>query len=116
MPWTLERVDGGHVERKTLCSGTARLEVQLKSSLQRKQNVRRERASLYSLRRCLTYSLDNPLDNDQVRVDFRPLLECIHIYTTMDALEELQRSYQEDRKVLISADTFLYVFPPNVVH
>ncbi|KAH8830374.1 rsec15 [Flagelloscypha sp. PMI_526] len=40
----------------------------------------------------------SPLDNENVRVDFRPLLECIHIYATMDSLEELQRSYQEDRK------------------
>ncbi|KAJ7781047.1 rsec15 [Mycena metata] len=38
------------------------------------------------------------LDNDRVRVDFRPLFECIHIYTTLDSLDELQKSYQADRK------------------
>ena len=43
--------------------------------------------------------LDNVLDNDQLKVDFKPLYQCIHIYTALDALEELQRSYQADRKV-----------------
>ncbi|KAJ7682603.1 rsec15 [Mycena polygramma] len=38
------------------------------------------------------------LDNDRIRVDFKPLFECIHIYTTLDSLDELQRSYQADRK------------------
>ncbi|KAJ6576017.1 rsec15 [Mycena vulgaris] len=38
------------------------------------------------------------LDNDRIHVDFRPLFECIHIYTTLDSLDELQRSYQADRK------------------
>lgn len=39
------------------------------------------------------------LDNDRLRVDFKPLFECIHIYTTLDSLDELQKSYQADRKV-----------------
>ncbi|KAJ6598867.1 rsec15 [Mycena vulgaris] len=38
------------------------------------------------------------LDNDRIHVDFRPLFECIHIYTTLDSLDELQKSYQADRK------------------
>ncbi|KAF7291070.1 Rsec15 protein [Mycena chlorophos] len=38
------------------------------------------------------------LNNEQIRVDFRPLFECIHIYTTLDSLDELQKSYQADRK------------------
>ncbi|KAG8948108.1 hypothetical protein FRC04_010020 [Tulasnella sp. 424] len=40
----------------------------------------------------------NVLDNDQLKVDFKPLYQCIHIYTALDAVEELQRSYQADRK------------------
>ena len=39
------------------------------------------------------------LDNDQVRIDFKPLYQCIHIYDTLDAREELQLSYQADRRV-----------------
>ncbi|KAJ7240336.1 exocyst complex component, sec15 subunit [Mycena haematopus] len=38
------------------------------------------------------------LDNERIHVDFKPLFECIHIYTALDSLDELQRSYQADRK------------------
>ncbi|KAF7301857.1 Rsec15 protein [Mycena indigotica] len=38
------------------------------------------------------------LNNEQISVDFKPLFECIHIYTTLDSLEDLQKSYQADRK------------------
>ncbi|PVF96451.1 exocyst complex subunit Sec15-like protein [Serendipita vermifera] len=37
-------------------------------------------------------------DNEHVQVDFKPLYQCILIYTALDILEELQRSYQADRK------------------
>ncbi|WFD29125.1 Rab GTPase-binding exocyst subunit S15 [Malassezia sp. CBS 17886] len=40
----------------------------------------------------------NYLDNDAVTIDFRPLYQCIHIYEVLHQREELQRSYQEDRK------------------
>ena len=40
----------------------------------------------------------NVLNNDKLQVDFKPLFECIHIYTSLDSLNELQRSYQADRK------------------
>ncbi|KIS66501.1 Rab GTPase-binding exocyst subunit SEC15 [Mycosarcoma maydis] len=40
----------------------------------------------------------NFVDNDKVSVDFRPLYQCIHIYDALDAREELQTSYQEDRR------------------
>ena len=43
---------------------------------------------------------DNVLDNDKLRVDFQPLYQCIHIYTTLDSLDELRKSYQADRKVV----------------
>ena len=45
------------------------------------------------------YQTDDVLDNDKLQVDFKPLYQCIHIYTALDSLEELQRSYQADRKV-----------------
>ena len=41
----------------------------------------------------------DPLHNDQVQVDLRPLLQCIHIYNALECRPELQRNYQEDRKV-----------------
>ncbi|KAF8631569.1 hypothetical protein AX15_002320 [Amanita polypyramis BW_CC] len=40
----------------------------------------------------------NVLDNDKLHVDFKPLFECIHIYTALNSLDELKRSYQADRK------------------
>ncbi|EJT53129.1 exocyst complex subunit Sec15 [Trichosporon asahii var. asahii CBS 2479] len=40
----------------------------------------------------------NALDNEQIKIDFRPLYQCIHIYEALDAKSELQRNYQEDRK------------------
>jgi len=36
---------------------------------------------------------------DQVKVDFQPLYQCIHIYMSLDSLDELRNSYQADRKV-----------------
>lgn len=33
-------------------------------------------------------------------MDFKPLYQCILIYTALDSLEELQKSYQADRKTL----------------
>lgn len=40
----------------------------------------------------------SPLDNDKLQVDFKPLYQCIHIYTSLDSLEVLRKSYQADRK------------------
>ncbi|KAJ2916455.1 hypothetical protein MD484_g4020, partial [Candolleomyces efflorescens] len=40
----------------------------------------------------------NVLNNEKLQVDFKPLFECIHIYTSLDSLNDLQRSYQADRK------------------
>ncbi|KZT13017.1 rsec15 [Laetiporus sulphureus 93-53] len=40
----------------------------------------------------------NVLDNEQLHVDFKPLYECIHIYTALDSLDEIRKSYQADRK------------------
>ncbi|KPV78021.1 uncharacterized protein RHOBADRAFT_22932 [Rhodotorula graminis WP1] len=41
------------------------------------------------------YSL---LDNENAKIDFKPLYTCIHIYDTLDARDELQLSYQADRR------------------
>lgn len=50
---------------------------------------------------CSTYtdqSIDDVLDNERLHVDFKPLYQSILIYTALDTLEELQKSYQADRK------------------
>jgi exocyst complex component 6 len=41
---------------------------------------------------------DDVLDNASLHVDFKPLYQSILIYTALDTLDELQRSYQADRK------------------
>ncbi|WFC98728.1 Rab GTPase-binding exocyst subunit S15 [Malassezia yamatoensis] len=38
------------------------------------------------------------LENDRVKVDFKPLYQCIHIYEVLEQREKLQLNYQEDRK------------------
>ena len=53
----------------------------------------------------------NVLENDQVKIDFKPLHQCIHIYDALDSLEELQTNYQVDRTaqarlILSSTTTF----------
>ncbi|KIP10689.1 hypothetical protein PHLGIDRAFT_494456 [Phlebiopsis gigantea 11061_1 CR5-6] len=40
----------------------------------------------------------NVLDNERLQVDFTPLYQCIHIYTALDALDDIRKSYQADRK------------------
>lgn len=64
----------------------------------RKSNVNFAMVYCYDRFRSMLCSTDNVLDNDKLKVDFKPLYQCIHIYTSLDSLEELQRSYQADRK------------------
>ena len=51
------------------------------------------------------------LDNDKLHVDFKPLFECIHIYSALDSLSELQKSYQADRKVRWLHDWYEHQIP-----
>jgi exocyst complex component 6 len=44
---------------------------------------------------------------ETLKVDFKPLYQSIHIYSTLDSLDELRKSYQADRKVR-SSKTTLY--------
>lgn len=46
-----------------------------------------------------TDGIVDPLENDEITVDFKPLYQCIHIYDALESKTELQRSYQQDRKV-----------------
>lgn len=40
----------------------------------------------------------NYLDNAEVKIDFRPLYQSIHIYEVLDQRARLQENYQDDRK------------------
>jgi hypothetical protein len=56
------------------------------------------RMLLYQSLPLLTHNLDDVLDNENLHVDFKPLYQSILIYTALDTLEELKKSYQADRK------------------
>jgi hypothetical protein len=47
----------------------------------------------------LMLSLVDVFDNSEPKVDLKPLYHCIHIYTALDSLDELRKSYQADRRV-----------------
>jgi len=47
----------------------------------------------------LTFFAVDVFDNSELKVDFKPLYHCIHIYTALDSLDELRKSYQADRRV-----------------
>ncbi|KAJ9099706.1 hypothetical protein QFC20_005640 [Naganishia adeliensis] len=40
----------------------------------------------------------NPLNNEHISMDFKPLLQCIHIYDALNSRAELQQAYQADRQ------------------
>lgn len=46
-----------------------------------------------------TDNVVDALNNDEIKIDFRPLFQCVHIHEALDAKPELQRNYQQDRKV-----------------
>ncbi|KAG6337221.1 hypothetical protein ID866_1851 [Astraeus odoratus] len=72
----------------------------------RKWRTRREKDPMLRMSRVgsavemVTYerSDNNILNCDAVKVDFQPLYQSIHIYMSLDSLDELRYSYQADRK------------------
>lgn len=61
----------------------------------------------------LTTVIDNVLDNERLKIDFKPLYQCIHTYTALESLEELQKSYQADRKVCQAFNSPYFRFSPS---
>ncbi|KAL4076144.1 exocyst complex subunit Sec15-like-domain-containing protein [Scleroderma citrinum] len=70
----------------------------------RKWRARRERDPMLRLSRVgsavemVTHERSDNNVLDQVKVDFQPLYQCIHIYMSLDSLDELRKSYQADRR------------------
>src|ERR1700691_4092609 len=107
--WRLVRDDGEQERKRTRCCGSVEWVAPWRWSHMRRQNVgSRDRLMLKAILTCLCP--DNVLDNDKLEVDFQPLYQCIHIYTTLDSLDELRRSYQADRKVLFPGSLFSFRF------
>lgn len=65
--------------------------------------VNNERADCKSKRARISLASNqskvDALHNDEIRIDFKPLYQCIHIYEALGSKPELQRNYQQDRKV-----------------
>ncbi|KAF9247375.1 exocyst complex subunit Sec15-like-domain-containing protein [Melanogaster broomeanus] len=67
----------------------------------RKWKSRRDRDPMLRLSRVgsavemVTYEKDR---YNKIQVDFQPLYQCIHIYMSLDSLDDLRTSYQADRK------------------
>ncbi|KIL00065.1 hypothetical protein PAXRUDRAFT_8485 [Paxillus rubicundulus Ve08.2h10] len=96
--WLLE------IRNVTVTVGKAAMEAM--DARSRKWRSRRERDPMLRLSRVgsavemVTYERThvNVLDNDKIKVDFQPLYQCIHIYMSLDSLDDLRTSYQADRK------------------
>ncbi|KAF9472959.1 exocyst complex component, sec15 subunit [Pholiota conissans] len=94
------------LEIRNISTEVGRLAVEAMESRTRRWRARREKdillrsSRLGSAVELITYEKIefNVLDNDKLHVDFKPLFQCIHIYTTLNSLSELQKSYQADRK------------------
>ncbi|KAF8969464.1 exocyst complex component, sec15 subunit [Flammula alnicola] len=94
------------LEIRNISTEVGRLAVEAMESRTRRWRTRREKDILLRPSRVgsavelVTYEKIefNVLDNEKLHVDFKPLFECIHIYTTLNSLSELQKSYQADRK------------------
>ncbi|KAF5333160.1 hypothetical protein D9611_002539 [Ephemerocybe angulata] len=91
---------------RNISTEVGRLAVESMDSRTRRWRSKREKDPLLRMSRVgsavelITYEKTefNVLNNDKLQVDFKPLFECIHIYTSLDSLTDLQKSYQADRK------------------
>ncbi|KAF9453043.1 exocyst complex component, sec15 subunit [Macrolepiota fuliginosa MF-IS2] len=94
------------LEIRTVSAEVGKLAVEAMEARTRYWRTRREKDPLLRMSRVgsavelVTYEKNefNVLNNDKLKVDFKPLFECIHIYDTLGLLEELRSSYQADRK------------------
>ena len=111
-PWRLWTAGTGGGEaggRGILSWNKARWGAQLRPSPMRRLNV-----GSFHLRDTITWltdsaQTDDVLDNEHLKVDFTPLYQCIHIYGALDALEEIRKSYQADRKVGSYSSTLIRI-------
>ena len=93
-PWKTERGAGGLEKRRIQCFDLAALAALWRLLATKQLTVR----TVSHLPSCIPHILvDMVLET--LEVDFKPLYQSIHIYTTLDSLDELRKSYQADRKV-----------------
>ncbi|KAL0250527.1 hypothetical protein I308_102705 [Cryptococcus tetragattii IND107] len=85
------------------CATVGKLALEQMAMRTKKWRMKREKEGGVRLARVggpleLLILLVDALDNDEIKVDFKPLYHCIYIYEALGQKPELQRSYQEDRK------------------
>ncbi|KAL0949336.1 hypothetical protein HGRIS_009408 [Hohenbuehelia grisea] len=94
------------LEIRNVSAEVGRLALENIEARNRRWRSRRERDPLLkglrvgSAAELVTYEKTefNVFDNERIQVDFKPLYQCIHIYTTLNSLDDLRKSYQADRK------------------
>jgi hypothetical protein len=98
--WRAEHGVGGPAERRIPCYDSVGLAARWRLLATKRQTVRSIPHFSFRLPHV---SVDMVLET--LKVDFKPLHQSIHIYTTLDSLDELRKSYQADRKVRSSKRT-----------
>ncbi|KAF8270908.1 exocyst complex component sec15 subunit [Lactarius quietus] len=92
------------LEIRNLTGEVGRLALEAMENRTRRWRSRREKDSMFRLSRVgsavetVSYETTDDLVLETLKVDFKPLYQSIHIYTALDSLDELRKSYQADRK------------------
>ncbi|KAI0306856.1 exocyst complex component sec15 subunit [Multifurca ochricompacta] len=92
------------LEIRNLTGEVGRLALEAMESRTRRWRSRREKDPMLRLSRVgsavetVSYETTDDMVLETLKVDFKPLYQSIHIYTALDSLDELRKSYQADRK------------------
>ncbi|KAF8488489.1 exocyst complex component sec15 subunit [Russula emetica] len=92
------------LEIRNLTGEVGKLALEAMESRTRRWRSRREKDPMLRLSRVgsavetVSYETTDDMVLETLKVDFKPLYQSIHIYTTLDSLDELRKSYQADRK------------------
>lgn len=92
------------LEIRNLTGEVGKLALEAMESRRRRWRSRREKdpmlrhSQVGSAVETVSYETTDDMVLETLKVDFKPLHQSIHIYTTLDSLDELRKSYQADRK------------------
>ncbi|KAH9002467.1 exocyst complex component sec15 subunit [Lactarius hatsudake] len=92
------------LEIRNLTGEVGKLALEAMESRTRRWRSRREKDPMLRLSRVgsavetVSYETTDDMVLETLKVDFKPLYQSIHIYSTLDSLDELRKSYQADRK------------------
>ncbi|KAI9507508.1 exocyst complex component sec15 subunit [Russula earlei] len=92
------------LEIRNLTGDVGKLALEAMENRTRRWRSRREKDPTIRLSRVgsavetVSYETTDDMVLETLKVDFSPLYQSIHIYSTLDSLDELRKSYQADRK------------------